>query len=415
MTPKELKNIIANSKNANWYNSINETINFKWIDSNLNFTTVSALHEFIFKQLEGWNQKTDVPEDLLNEAIRRYKALLEQIEYFVTKTIDYEENYIIGTWQSQVKSHLDQIGNYFTYNSPEITFLTELYKKSAEQYLGALAYIKGNTDDIRNKNYFDGALQAYEFKNKNGTTISKRITKENNALANLKDEFQTYFNQTDEHLINNLNEASQKVKDFVDDSINYKNAKETEVNNWHDVAQANFTSFVTDSKTKIADLEKTYEELLRLKKPAEFWGERATTLKSEGRAAMAWLIGLILVAGICLYFLLWQTPEGMLTSVFGDDKAKAIRWSIVFITFISLVFLGIRYLSKVMFSSFHLSRDAEERQQLTHVYLALIKESAIDEKDRQLIMQSLFSRADSGLLKEDSSPTMPNGIDKIMR
>ncbi|NJK98518.1 MAG: hypothetical protein HC905_29605 [Bacteroidales bacterium] len=37
------------------------------------------------------------------------------------------------------------------------------------------------------------------------------------------------------------------------------------------------------------------------------------------------------------------------------------------------------------------------------------------DEDRQLIMQSLFSRVDTGLLKEDSSPTMPGVADKIFR
>ena len=79
-------------------------------------------------------------------------------------------------------------------------------------------------------------------------------------------------------------------------------------------------------------------------------------------------------------------------------------------TFISFLAYGIRALHKVAFSSFHLSRDSEEREQLTYVYLALIKENAIDEKDKNLIMQSLFSRAETGLLKDDSGPTMPNDM-----
>jgi hypothetical protein len=67
-------------------------------------------------------------------------------------------------------------------------------------------------------------------------------------------------------------------------------------------------------------------------------------------------------------------------------------------------------LAKLTFSSFHLSRDAEEREQLTHFYLALKKDTAIEPEERQLILQSLFSRADTGLLKDDSSPTMPTSI-----
>ena len=140
-----------------------------------------------------------------------------------------------------------------------------------------------------------------------------------------------------------------------------------------------------NSKTKISDLEKTYEELLRLKKPAEYWKSRATTLKSEGWKAIYWLIGLVVFACVTLYLLLWLTPEGMLLS-FVKGSAQAIKWSVVYVTFISFLAFGIRALNKVAFSSFHLARDAEEREQLTYVYLALIKDKAVDEKDKNLIM-----------------------------
>jgi len=86
-------------------------------------------------------------------------------------------------------------------------------------------------------------------------------------------------------------------------------------------------------------------------------------------------------------------------------------------TLISLIAFGVRAITKVMFSSFHLARDAEERHTLTFFYLSLLqeKDSKINDEDRKLILQSLFSRAETGLLKDDSGPTMPNDfIGKIM-
>jgi hypothetical protein len=50
---------------------------------------------------------------------------------------------------------------------------------------------------------------------------------------------------------------------------------------------------------------------------------------------------------------------------------------------------------------------AEEREQLTLVYLALSKEGKIDEKERDIILEALFSRVETGLLSGDSSPAMP--------
>ena len=98
-----------------------------------------------------------------------------------------------------------------------------------------------------------------------------------------------------------------------------------------------------------------------------------------------------------------------------ENTGSSIKWSIVFITFISFLFFLIRTFTKLTFSSFHLSRDAQERKQLTYVYLALKENDAVSDIDRNIVLQSLFSRADTGLLKEDSSPTMPTTslIEKI--
>ncbi|WP_296150568.1 DUF6161 domain-containing protein, partial [uncultured Flavobacterium sp.] len=114
-----------------------------------------------------------------------------------------------------------------------------------------------------------------------------------------------------------------------------------------------------------------------------------------------------------LYSLLWLTPQDMLENIFSGNASKAIRWSIIFITLISLLFVGIQALKKAMFSSYHLARDAEEREKLTVFYLSLIKDSTITQEDRSLVLQALFSRADTGMLKEESSPTMPGILDKI--
>ena len=121
---------------------------------------------------------------------------------------------------------------------------------------------------------------------------------------------------------------------------------------------------------------------------------------------------LLAIAIGSLYVLLWLTPEGMQNSfnMENGNAGTAIRWSVIYVTFISFLAFGIRVLYKIAFSSFHLSRDAEEREQLTYVYLSLLNESAVDEKENNLIIQSLFSRAETGLLNGDSSPAMPNDI-----
>ena len=65
-------------------------------------------------------------------------------------------------------------------------------------------------------------------------------------------------------------------------------------------------------------------------------------------------------------------------------------------------------------SSYHLSRDAKERKNLSYFYLALIEKGAVSDKERALILNSLFSRSDTGLLKGEAAPSMPTNVSDIV-
>lgn len=76
--------------------------------------------------------------------------------------------------------------------------------------------------------------------------------------------------------------------------------------------------------------------------------------------------------------------------------------------------LCIKKFGSLATSSFHLQRDAIERRRLTHVYMSLLREDAIKPEERSLVLQSIFSRADTGLIRGDG-PTMPEtGITKVI-
>ena len=59
-------------------------------------------------------------------------------------------------------------------------------------------------------------------------------------------------------------------------------------------------------------------------------------------------------------------------------------------------------------------RNAEESEKLTYFYLSLLSENRVDESSRDIILQALFSRTETGLLAGDSTPSMPGlGADAI--
>lgn len=200
-------------------------------------------------------------------------------------------------------------------------------------------------------------------------------------------------------------EYNTKITDYNGEFLTMR----TTMTDWIKKNEDEFTSYFEEKKKTVTDLEKTYEEKLRIDGPSKYWKDFRDKYTMSGIiwVSLCVLMGLI-ISGLCLY-LLKYLPEKLFI---GDriSLENTIRWTILFALITSTSFYLFRLFMKLALSSLHLSRDANERLQLTHQYLSLLRENAIDEKQRDIILQSLFSRADTGLLKGDSSPTMPDSV-----
>ena len=153
---------------------------------------------------------------------------------------------------------------------------------------------------------------------------------------------------------------------------------------------------------KLSQLKETYREKLKLEGPVKYWKDRAKRYNKEGTKWLKWLVLVVGVTVSILFFLLYEPLESFSLGILKGEPL-AVKAIILVGAALSLC----AYLTKT-FSSFHLSRDAQEREQLTMVYLALVHEQGeTNPEERKLILQSLFSRSDTGLLGKDSSPSMP--------
>jgi hypothetical protein len=164
-------------------------------------------------------------------------------------------------------------------------------------------------------------------------------------------------------------------------------------------------------KKQMADLKSVYEEKLRLAEPAAYWESLEKTYKSQGRVwislSTAAVGAFVAVIGTIAY-----KPPAILTepvSAFGGVKGALLLGAGV-----SMIIYLINLFVRMSTSSYHLARDARERYQLTYVFLALLREHAMEGKDREIILSALFSRSDTGLLKYDSSPTIPTPLGSLI-
>lgn len=418
MTTSELKTLIASSPEPDKYNSIKVVFEFKYINYRNEISGLSAIHEFVRQQIEGFKiiGEKKLPTVARN-SINYFSQVLKAVEQFSISNEKFDQNKY-NYDQRTLQSSIGISGNYYPFliNCPEAEFLMQIQEKFPSSYEGAYLYFVGSYFN-QSKDGFIGYMLAHNFnksldENKTSLDIDKKLIQDNKKF------FENYLTESESQLSEFLKNSKISYDKHIADMENFRVEKETMFADWFGKSAGAFDNFfktsnqsyetsIKASDEKIKRLENTYEELLRLKKPAEYWASRAAELKKQGWRSLKWLIALVALTAGLLFALLFITPDDMLVTIFSEDKSKAIRWSIVFIAFLSVLIYGIRALNKVTFSSFHLARDAEERYQLTHVYLALINEKALEKEDRLLVMQSLFSRADTGLLKEDSSPSMP--------
>ena len=170
-------------------------------------------------------------------------------------------------------------------------------------------------------------------------------------------------------------------------------------------------SEVLNRKAKIQELEDIYQEKLRMAKPAEYWNNAAKKFRLEGIICAVFLVVSLVLGAVYLsnFFTDWLTGQEL------QVQLNTVQGIVIFGTLLAVYGILIRVLSRLAFSAFHLMRDAEEREQLTYLYLSLINEKKIDEKSRDIILQALFSRSETGLLTGESAPTMPSvGMSEIV-
>ncbi|MEP5230454.1 MAG: DUF6161 domain-containing protein [Alloalcanivorax sp.] len=269
-------------------------------------------------------------------------------------------------------------------------------------------------------NVFIGALLAYEYLLQDESQLAKRRNAEKKAFSTLRNDLE----KERDRLV-------AEVEEFRRQTDDWRSGTEETFKAWFERIQGDsgkWFTFVKERSDKAIEdhsamfkkmsdyaigrtkeLEELYSEQLRLAAPATYWERRAKDLQSQGRrwARLMVLVSLLAMTAAGAFFWTWLQQEPV---PFGLHSLQGV--ALFGATAAAAVFL-IRMLSRLAFSAFHLQRDAEERLQLTHLYLSLIHENAVDTQARDVVLQALFSRADSGLLSGDHGPTMPNTADII--
>lgn len=116
-------------------------------------------------------------------------------------------------------------------------------------------------------------------------------------------------------------------------------------------------------------------------------------------------VGLTIVLLLLLYLIL--DPEitftkKLITINFFSNQMPVYS-SVIIFSMVGLVIYIIRLFIKMAVSSKHLSEEYHQKYSLTYFYLSLLFEGKLEQRQADVILATLFTKADTGLLKNDTS------------
>lgn len=400
---------------------MNRKINIQLNDlsgKSFKFEGLREFYEFLNTEATFWKEQRNLIENGQNQihgALNNYNRLgqaAKEIESWTDKLKEWDDNYI----QQQINS-LDQntlrhaMPNWLWSGHPFVKPFVDSHKEYGNAVATAfLDYItKKQIGNLNHHSAFLGAMIGYEFTNQDSEII-KRRNGEKASLAQLRSQLEkttnTLIGET-ENLKEDLNSWFSENRETWSSWLKKSATEHSEQQTKH---KDEFIAYMDGCRTRISDLENTYQEKLRLEKPAQYWKRAARKLGIQGglwslALIFSLLLGVVYFSG---FFTEWL--KGQQISV----QLNTIQGVVIFGTVLAVYAFLVRTLSRLAFSSFHLMRDAEEREQLTYLYLSLINDQKIDENSRDIVLQALFSRSETGLLTTETAPTMPS-VGEILR
>ncbi|PKM24018.1 MAG: hypothetical protein CVV09_16450 [Gammaproteobacteria bacterium HGW-Gammaproteobacteria-13] len=398
------------------------TISFQLTDCTgyaASFQSLRSLLAFFEAEASFWKERKQIVQSERSNTNHTHLHAGEAFAQAVNAIKDWKEN--IDAWtDDDLSRQLQQVQqSYFQrlqrdwlwsghpFVEPFVQCLKEHGETTGSAFLDFS--IRNSVQSISNIEHFKGYMYAYEFANQD-SQITKRRNGEKVSLGHLRTQFaeakDMLFAEVDELKtsiedwdIQNRAESSRLVR--VQKALGRRKIK----------TQSNaFERQLTEWTEKVLILEKTYEEKLKLKKPAEYWAKSARRYGIQGGLWTLAIVALVVVAAINFQEIFVTWLQGRETPV----QLNTIQGVILYGSIAGVYAFLLRVLSRLAFSSFHLMRDAEEREQLTYLYLSLTNEAEIDKESRDIVLQALFSRSETGLLAQEHGPTMP-GASEMLR
>jgi hypothetical protein len=170
-----------------------------------------------------------------------------------------------------------------------------------------------------------------------------------------------------------------------------------------DKQQKDITEWHKQEQTELENLKISYEEELKLKAPVEYWKQEA---KEKQKSIKGWTwatIGICILTMVCAGFLVYWWLYPNYSNPNSTYPISKIIQSFILTAIITFLIYVIRTFIKILLTQLHIKTEYESRATFTHFYLSLINDGEkINDSEKLLIYNMIFSKIDTGLTKNDS-------------
>lgn len=383
--------------------------------------SVRALHEFLLSESQFWKSAHERVHKSGSVRNRTHRFLANtfghmgsacrSVESWLSDLDSWDDDELklkVNSLQSDCVRNLNNnwLWSGHEYVEPFICCVEEDGENSANAFLEYL--VKNSLNNPQHIESFNGILRAYEFKNQN-SGIVKRRNGEKASLGRLRNEMSDAKYQLFSEIEEERREFAEWREKTIDIESRFISVAKYLRKRQEREHQSGFNDQLASWTARVQELEQTYEESLKLSKPAKYWAKSAKKYGLQGGLWTLALVALVVVGLLYFreFFLVWLDGKQLGLSL------STIQGVVIFGTLVATYAFLLKTLSRLVFSSYHLMRDAEEREQLTYLYLSLSHEAVIDVESRSIVLQALFSRTETGLLTHEHGPTMPSVGDAI--
>lgn len=233
---------------------------------------------------------------------------------------------------------------------------------------------------------------------------------------------QSLYNLTSSSINDSIKEITIEKNEY----INFMNQEKDNYSTWfknssekltqlHDTSKQEYDSFLNDCNDKFNLLEKTYSNKLKVEEPSNYMKAKSEEYKGNATkwsiATVVLSVALIILLGFILDPHIEVNEKLFSIHLFSGDMP--VYSSIIILAIIALIIYIIKLFIKLTISSKHLSEEYYQKHILTYFYLSLVKDGNITQEQADIILATLFTKADTGLIKNDTSSDIES-IYKLM-